>query len=648
MDKKNLGCALAALVTASCALAAVPQPWTPVEAADGIVRVWGREYAFTSNALPVSLKTQGHELLAGPIRVICADKTGEEAIWRRGGSWVQEQDGASATVCAWQEATNVTADVTARVEYDGMAKITLSLVPGNKSNSATLSKAWVEIPIVPSFATLWTTPGSFGSTNSAGAVNGPMAWPFRYYVWLGNEKAGLCWFCETSRNLHPAEANRAIEVLPGDKETILRIRITDTPLLLPSTITFGLQVTPVKPWLADWSETRSAHAVVAGVGANSLSEWGSSRRAFPDGRVGEALDALKAAGVRTIMFHEDWIPIQNNPSPRADFKRLVEACHKRGLKVYTYLGFELSPLDPIWGDYYEDALELTSTGRPLSWWYRLPGQRDYRVCYQSRFADKWLERAFKAYDDLGLDGYYLDTTADPRPCANERHGCGWTDKDGKRHCTHPIFAVRETMRRLCDFVHSRGGRVLSHQSGCTCAAVSSFADAIYDGEHLTEMRKNFSAIHNADSFRAEYLGRNLGLPCEFLTTDRWPMEEVLALTLVHDALPHARFSSVPKIAPVWKALDDFGYAQAEWIPYWDKPVAVTPSTVKASLYRKGGESMIVVSNLSPDTPASAEVTLPPDAKRAEDMLAKRTLEVVGGKVRLELQPFRFVMLRATP
>ena len=70
--------------------------------------------------------------------------------------------------------------------------------------------------------------------------------------------------------------------------------------------------------------------------------------------------------------------------------------------------------------------------------------------------------------------------------------------------------------------------------------------------------------------------------------------------------------------------------------------------MKASLYRKGGESMIVVSNLSPDTPASAEVTLPPGAKRAEDMLAKRTLEVVGGKVRIELQPFHFVMLRATP
>ena len=79
MDKKNLGCALAALVAASCALAAVPQPWTPVEATDGTVRVWGREYAFTSNALPVSLKTQGRELLAGPIRVICEDKTGELA-----------------------------------------------------------------------------------------------------------------------------------------------------------------------------------------------------------------------------------------------------------------------------------------------------------------------------------------------------------------------------------------------------------------------------------------------------------------------------------------------------------------------------------------------------------------------------------------
>jgi hypothetical protein len=44
---------------------------------------------------------------------------------------------------------------------------------------------------------------------------------------------------------------------------------------------------------------------------------------------------------------------------------------------------------------------------------------------------------------------------------------------------------------------------------------------------------------------------------------------------------------------------DFGAADAEWTPYWKNPIAVQPASVKASAYQRGGESLIVVSNVSP-------------------------------------------------
>ena len=82
------------------ASAAVPRPWTPVKVDGETVSVWGRDYAFASNALPVSVKTQGRELLAGPMRIVCADEKGNEIAWAKAGSWVQEADEESATVCA--------------------------------------------------------------------------------------------------------------------------------------------------------------------------------------------------------------------------------------------------------------------------------------------------------------------------------------------------------------------------------------------------------------------------------------------------------------------------------------------------------------------------------------------------------------------
>ena len=226
--------ALAGATLTGMAHAAVPAPWTPVRVKDQAVSVWGREYAFASNALPVGVRSGGRNLLAGPMRIVCADTNGTEAVWKKGGSWVQEADEESATVCAWQEAPGVAADVTARIEFDGMAKVSLALVPFPVKGSriGALSRVWLEIPLAPEAATLFNySPASWSKLENTGGVKGPVVWPFRCSVWLGNEKEGLCWFCESDENFHPVDPQRVIEVLPGAKETLLRIRLSDKPPL---------------------------------------------------------------------------------------------------------------------------------------------------------------------------------------------------------------------------------------------------------------------------------------------------------------------------------------------------------------------------------------------------------------------------------
>ena len=232
-----------------------------------------------------------------------------------------------------------------------------------------------------------------------------------------------------------------------------------------------------------------------------------------------------------------------------------------------------------------------------------------------------------AYDELGLDGIYLDSTIRPRACANERHGCGWRDAEGKLHATYPFFAVRRMMRELYEFVESRGGRIDAHQSGYVCPATLAFAHSYWDGEQIAvggnkkDIRKELSI----DAFRAEFMGRNHGVPCEFLAYEKpgWCYDDALAITLLHDVMVRpCGFVAVPRLAPV----------------------AASPASVKASVYSKGRESLIVVSNVSPEDAVTAEVTLPAGAIRATDALSGKEMPVSSGKVHVELAPFRYILL----
>lgn len=649
---------LLALATSFVHLApAVPRPWSPLKVAGGTVSAWGRDYTFASNALPVSVTSLGRELLAGPIRLVCADKNGQPIAWTKHGSWVHEAGEASVTVCGWSESPTVTVDAVTRIDFDGMMEVSLALVPGPRAGRTAVTQAWLEIPFRPEVAKYYQYfPFTRGQLENAGAVGSGKVWPFYPSMWLGDEKAGFCWFCESLRGFAPTDESRIIEAVPGKGETVLRVRLVDRAADLPRTWRFGLEATPMKPFDRSWNANHVLHSPPMGAGMTIKRPevWWTAQRAFPNGHVGELMDGAAKAGVKTVAFHEDWIPIQNNPtSALADFGDMIAGCHRRGMKVLVYDGYEMSPLDPEWGRHHGDWLAHGADGRPISAWYRPPAQRDYRSCLASGFAKTWLERAKRAYDKLGVDGYYLDGTAYPWQCFNEAHGCGWRDEKGVLRGTYPIFAVRETMREIYAYVDGKGGVLNLHASGCTCPATMAFGHAYWDGEQLVRRDFNIKRSVSLEAFRAEFMGRNHGLPCEFLAYEvpGWSYEDALALSLIHDVLVRpCGFGSEGRLASVWKALDDFGFTKADWTPYWENPLAVSPASVKASVYTRGARRLAVVSNLSPDRAVTAEVTLPAGVTTAKDAVSGETLPVADGKAKVELAPFRMrlVLMTAEP
>ncbi len=616
----------AGLAVAAIAGYAVPRPWAPPTLDGTKVGVWGREYAFASNALPVAVTSLGRTLTTGPMRVVCADEKGDEIAWIRGGSFVQERDDESVTICGFCESCVAAVDAVVRVEFDGMAKVSLAFVPGPDANCGKLTKAWLEIPLRADFAKFFNySPCSWARIENVGSITGPIAWPFRPVAWIGDEKAGFSWFCESDEKFLTAAPGRVIEIVPGPAVTLLRIRLADQTFELPRTFVFGFEATPARP-CANFHASHTMHSPRMGIGISGVKRpevWWTSQRAFPDDDVDGSLDAAQRAGVRTICFHEDWIPVQNNATPQPAFKAIVDKCHARGIKALVYQGFELSPLDPKWGELFDDSISIQADGRPVSFWYRAPGQRDYRVCYAGRFAETWLARAKRAYETLGLDGFYLDGTIMPRACANERHGCGWRDAGGKLHATYPIFAVRRMMRELYEFVDARGGRIDAHQSGYLCPATLAFAHSYWDGEQVA-CQKAFSpkAVMRPDVFRAEFMGVNHGPAAEFLAytiPGQWSYANALAVSLAHNVTVRpCGFASLGEFAPVWRRLDAFGFADAVFHPYWENGIATTPESVKASYWQRAdGRRLYVISNLDPEQAVDAHVELPGGAWSGE-------------------------------
>ncbi len=641
-------------------------PWTPVtveETGAGVeVGVWGRSHKFANAALPTSIVTAGEEMLVAPIRLV-GQVGGKSIEWTRGGNLVFRAEPAEAIVSGWQAGDELIVNTTTRIELDGLMRVDAVFLPQYKTKPK-LEQLWLEVPLRRERTSLvHYFPGGWGNAkNSGGLPETGLVLPFRPFVWLGNEAGGLGWFAESDKGWQPETADRAIEVTVEEDVVTLRIHLADSALVLPATFTFGFQATPVKPWPKDFHEWRIWHVPQLGVGSTLPvpKEWWLCHRAFPDRNPEATLDRAAKLGVKTAVFHEDWAPIQNYPmtTPEAEFKAIVDACHQRGMKVLVYHGYELSPLAPEWAELSDEVLVKNTAGQITPGWYRHPEQRDFKVCYNSVWADRLADGIEQARKRYGYDGLYLDGTIEPWACCNERHGCGYRAADGSLRPTYPIFGVRRLMQRLYGLFHSQGGLISAHQSTCCVTPTLALADSYWDGEQFAggELAGDPLKSLPLDAFRAEFMGRNFGVPCEFLAYERppqWTYDHALAFSLLHDVrVRPCGLAALEKMAPIWDVMTRFGVDQAEWHPYWEEEplTVVQPESVHVSLYchraenEQAGRALLVVANLSAEKSVAAEVMLDVTGigapKEAKDALSGEGLGYADGRLTVRLDPMR--------
>ena len=570
---------------------AIPAPYTPLKAADRELRCLGRKMELGALALPVQMTAADANLLAGPVRLISGPA---EALNLKGQSRLVSNDGATAR---WEyagesAALHATARMTA--ECDGFCWYEIELAPRAPLK---LTELKLEIPRTRSTSKyLHTVAFTWGKFSQGLAENGGQwSGPFMPCIWLGDEARGLAWCCESDEGWRLKTPDRALDVrTSGDSVTFAATLIDhEVTLTAPVKLRFGLQATPVKPVSVAWrARARILHNI----------HYGDCEPG-KDGLI--PLDVMRDAGVKTVVYHDDWSDYYGKVSTPYDaqLRKLVDACHRRGMRLLVYIGYGLARHAPELQGHHDEWSVM-----PLIPWtspYRTEFREFDATCARSGWTDWLVDGIDKLFTDYDLDGLYFDGTTEAWKCENAAHGCGWRDEDGHSHATYPLLAARQLMRRIADTVHKHKPDAIldAHMSGNFTVPTLSFCDSIWNGEqfeHYTAKDRFEIPLH---AFRTEFMGYAYGLDAEFLCyVDRpFGFNEAIALAGLHGIEVRPYAYTLQYVAPIWKAMDAFGATAARWQPYWSGSGATADrEAVKASAYVREGKALLFVSHLKRD------------------------------------------------
>lgn len=610
----------------------MPSPWKawqPIAVRGREARVWGRDYRLDEIGLPAQITSAGEPLLARPASLdIVAD--GQAVRWTRtSGHWTRASS-TSARYAFSADSTGLTLKVAGLIEPDGMWRFDLDLTP---KHPISLDRLCLVIPLDPARAGLmhwyplprnWPNVTFFDRAfQNSGAR--PREWesPFTPFVWIGDEERGLEWFCESDESWRPEGS--ALTVRKAEGAVVFTAHVIERPIELsePYRLTFGLQAGPVKP--------KSPLVVQGDVGYSHWATYENTDAA--------RLEVLKGQGMKFVGMHEDWTDLQGMPRVTAPEKlrRLADDVHRAGMGLVLYHSLALPDIAPEFGALADDALCEPRTANYVH--SRQPDQRDYPVCHRSAYPAIWAEGIAGLFKDYGIDGLYLDGAACPIPCANQRHGCGYTDAQGKLHPTYPIFGARETMKRLrtiCES-QSRPTLIVAHMSSIITLPSLSFADVLLTGEQYWKSPEDYRPP--IEFFRAECMGHNHGIPTHFIGYP--PLNGDYARTMI--GLHNAPSPWCPGGVDMWRIYKEFDADGARLTPYWTaKPLADgdVPDALVTGLIHPDGRALLAVGNLRQSRRA-VTITLGAEVGRfrsAKDPLTGAKFDIVSGRIKLDLGP----------
>ncbi|NLX99563.1 MAG: LamG domain-containing protein [Rhodopirellula sp.] len=557
-------------------------PWPPIRVESGKVHTWGREYAFSAVPVPERIVSQGEEILRGPIELSCGNSEKNPSI--RSATTATFAGSDAEVRAAWSGSLgDISWRADGSIEFDGFLRIDLELRPDKPCDVKDLG---LVVPFHGPAATLYHhANGTWTDLSDAGGIGQPgwnKALPFVPYVWIGNERAGLAWFCESDAGWANQDASRAIEMVRTDGGVDLRIRFIDkaVPLSQPLRFTFGLMATPVKPMPQRWRDWRPTF-----ISALNLEAFAKRGPRVPDCR---NIGALWNTHVGTFSYL---------PADAARMRAKVALLKENGWEtVLSYFALNYTQTDT------PEFLQLEREWRrnPFTEAGFRDGSNYGAVCTASTWSDFLLWAIAKTMDETGTDGVYLDC-CNPNHCQSSEHGC----VPGR----YPLLANRNLMKRIYALVREKrgpAGFVYAHNSENNLITTYSFTDAVLNGEQYN--RKDLRTL-TLEKFRAELCPQPYGVPAFLLPTlvkfqaegkEKMPGGEFLAFPLLHDVICKSSWlgrESGELLRTIMATMRRFGVAEAEFLPYWSNgaELEVSPPDARMSAYlRSDGKAALLI------------------------------------------------------
>ena len=653
-----------------------------------IISPYNRKYTLDGSPFLSSIVSAGEELLASPMRLVGLENGNEIIVTDvTSDTLYGYEEGKEVRACQYMRSSRFLYNTALCAEYDGMMDWSLTVAThGNwvaqafglakqDTDPRVLDRLWLEIPLKKSAAISYQyspqgpalfdgkVPDMPVELYAAGAMpKESLALPFLHQLYVGNDRVGFSVFFESDKNWQIEDEKRAIECIVGDDEVVIRIHLLDSePFswrdskgdnnginLMPISFRIGMQVTPIKPFPKNPYDEKNMHIDCF----KKILEPYEEFLFTPFGDTNEiAIDRIARMGVNTLYIHEKWNDMQNSPfltnTTAKRLKLIVKEAHARGMKVIPYFGYELSTLSPFYAEKSEEVIYSD-----MEWhWYRFPWQRDPQVCYNSSWQDIFVENVEKLMDEFGFDGLYLDSINPSKPCRNEKHGCGYRDREGNLHYTYPVFAIRKLMKRLCAIVEKRGGIICSHSYGTFPVTTMAFSNVMWEGESLQSlfMRGTLTRVPEG-YYRAVYTGRNLGIRVNMLCYSNpptWTFNEAMSNALPYGIIPKPVDTGEPleQMSKLWGILDSFDVEHSEWRPYFDNGVRVSDDSVRASYYESTDELLLLIANTYKQNTGDVKITLPADVSCVVDAESGESIECNDNAVCITVESFGHRILR---
>ena len=588
----------------------VPKPWTPVEVSGGTVKVWNRKIRFGGNGLPFEIESSGVKLLGSPIslRAYAGNKELDAVLTTE--PIVKKLSAGAAQTHGESVFDGLVVRAKSRTEFDGCIRVDLEITAQKQGAPDRLV---LQIPMKPEAAKLghWHHMVWDAQSGAIPAGSG-VVWTnsFMPLIWLGDTRAGLCWFAESQEGWALSPEKPGQEIVRADGAVTLCVNFAAKSFSPGKVhrITFGLQPTPVRPRPADWRRYQlcrnNPYIPEHPAYDEYILEMGEQYPNYPAPK-DDALTKWIREGVASGKLPKDFYCMSREQVMDARDKR-----HAEGGRVVWYTQINGIATETPWNSFYGPDWSFTYGLRGRSkrgkWWWTDP------VCPAAKgWQDFIVGTIAESLGKYNFDGLYIDLFSCWR-CDNAVHGCGYADENGKRRPQHPIWAMRDEMKRLCRVVHSRpNGVIIGHVSCSYMPPIHGLADVALVGEHYwthfhAQGGRDYHDVLPLDKCRTEVCMRQWGwipvwLP-EFKSPDVAGTRQMLSLLLLHDMLVlPARIADEPYYHAN-AILYRLGFVNSQFVGYYDSPPPATTSApdVLVSAYRRpaadASQAIFIITN----------------------------------------------------